>query len=133
MYLVQQASELMSRRFIVLPAAATVAETLAKVAPVPGTHVVVSDGGHIVGYVRFGTIPYMPDAYAGQTLRELMATDFAIAGETNIFNTVITRMNQRGRTFVIVVRGNGVPRPEDVAGIIDAQEIATAVLKNHYA
>jgi CIC family chloride channel protein len=133
MYLVQQAKELMSGHFIVLPADMPVADALAHVASVPGTHIVVNDGGRIAGYVRFGATPYTPEAYSGQTLHDLMATDFAVAGETNIFNTVISRMNQRGRTFVIVVRGNGVPRPEDVSGVIDAQEIASAVLKNHYA
>jgi hypothetical protein len=43
-------------------------------------------------------------------------------------------MNRRDHSFAIVVNGKTrVPRPEDVVGVIAAQEISAAVIANHYA
>ena len=77
---------------------------------------------------------YAPDRYAGQTLREVVAEDFVIAPQASILNTIISRMNRRGRSLAIVVsRPSGIPRPEDVVGVIASSEIANAVIANHYA
>ncbi|MYZ50174.1 CBS domain-containing protein [Rhizobiales bacterium L72] len=134
MYLVQQAQDLMSRNFLVLPAETKVADALTAIAGSPGTHLVVTEEGRIVGFVRFGSVPYAPSAVAEQTLADLISDDFVIAPETSILNTIIARMSRRQRSFAIVVRSAGaVPRPEDVVGVIDAPEIAGAVIRNHYA
>jgi CIC family chloride channel protein len=133
MYLVRQARELMSRDFIVLPIDTPLAKALAEMETHDGRHIVISDGPRIAGFARLGAI-YKPDPAAGETLRAVLADDFVIAPETNILNAIITRMNRRGRTLAIVVGGPaGVPRPEDVVGVIDATEIAAAVIANHYA
>ncbi len=133
MYLVQQARDLMSTRFVVLPAESKVEEALKVVSDQPGTHIVVSEGGRILGYVRFGSVPYKP-AHGKQTLRDLVSTDFVIAPETSILNTIVSRMSRRDRGFAIVVKPAGaVPRPDDVVGVIDSPEIAGAVIRNHYA
>ena len=43
-------------------------------------------------------------------------------------------MNRRRRSLAIVVdRASGIPRPDDVVGVIGAAEIADAVIANHYA
>ena len=57
-----------------------------------------------------------------------------ISPETSILNSIISRMNRRGRSVAIIVdRPAGVPRPDDVVGVIAAPEIAGAVIANHYA
>ncbi len=100
----------------------------------PGMHIIVSDGPRIAGVARLSAGSYVPDRYAGQTLASVMADDFVIAPDTAILNAIITRMNRRDRGLAIVVdRPSGIPRPEDVVGVIAAQEIASAVIANHYA
>jgi len=136
MYLVRQAKELMATNFVVLPIDMTVSDALkALPAEMDGPiHVIVEDEGRIAGFVRFGTIPYMADRRAHQTLREIMSSDYVIASQTHILNSVITRMNQRNRSYAIVVAGPGVvPRTENIVGVIDTSEIAEAVISNHYA
>ena len=64
----------------------------------------------------------------------LVEDDFVVAPDTSILNAIITRMNRRNRaTAIIVNRPSGIPRPEDIVGIIDSNEIAGAVIANHYA
>ncbi len=133
MYLVQQARDLMSQKFVVLPADTDIQAALDVVAANPGAHIVVSDDGRIFGFVRFGSVPYKP-AKGKQILRDIVSSDFVIAPETSILNTIVTRMSRRERTFAIVVKpGGAVPRPADVVGVIDSAEIAAAVIRNHYA
>ena len=63
-----------------------------------------------------------------------MSSDYVIAAQTHILNSVITRMNQRNRSYAIVVDGPGVvPRTDNIVGVIDTTEIANAVITNHYA
>ncbi|WP_430511692.1 hypothetical protein [Pannonibacter phragmitetus] len=70
---------------------------------------------------------------AGQTLRNLLSSDFVVAPEDNILNSVISRMNARKRSYALIVAGDGrIPRPDDVVGVVDAPEIAEAVIANHY-
>jgi CIC family chloride channel protein len=134
MYLVRQAQELMNRNFVVLPLDTTIASALARIADRPGAHIIVSDGARIAGVARLTAGSYAPDRYSEQTLQSVVAEDYVIAPETSIFNTIITRMNRRDRSLAIVVNGKArVPRPEDVVGVIAAQEISAAVIANHYA
>jgi CIC family chloride channel protein len=134
MYLVRQAQELMNRDFIVLPIDTTIASALAQLAERPDAHVIVSDGPRIAGVARLAAGSYAPDRYSEQTLQSVVAEDYVIAPETSILNTIITRMNRRDRSLAIVVNGKiRVPRPEDVVGVIAAQEISAAVIANHYA
>jgi len=136
MYLVRQVKELMAKNFIVLPIDTTVSDALkALPADIEGPiHVIAEDEGRIAGYVRFGTIPYRADRRAHQTLREIMSSDYVIAAQTHILNSVITRMSQRNRSYAIVVDGPGVvPRTDNIVGVIDTNEIANAVIANHYA
>jgi CIC family chloride channel protein len=134
MYLVRQAKEIMARNFIVLPIDMPIADALAAVSEKGQVHVIAADGQRIAGFVRFGTIPYVADRLAGQTLREVLSSDYVIAPQTNILNSIISRMNQRNRSYAIIVGGDAVvPRPDDVVGVIDSTEIADAVVANHYS
>ena len=134
MYLVRQARELMNKDFIVLPIATSIADALTKIAERPGAHIIVSDGPRIAGVARLTAGSYTPDRYAGQTLESITADNFVISQETAILNTVISRMNRRNRNFCIVVSDRvRIPRAEDVVGVIAANEIANAVISNHYA
>lgn len=133
MYLVQQARELMATNVKILPIDMAVEEALHVVANEGIDHVIAADGARIAGYVRFGTVPYAPDRYAGQTLKDLLRTDYVVSPKFSILNTIISRMNQRGRSFAIITdTAARVPRLDDVVGVIDRTEIADAVIANHY-
>lgn len=132
MYLVRQAKELMSRAFVVLPIETPVKEALDIVAGKNAKHIVVSEDGRIAGFARLSG-SYSPDRYSGETLKSLIADDFVIAASSTILNSIIARMNGRSRSLAIVIEpGSGVPRPQDIVGIIDSAEIASAVIANHY-
>jgi len=134
MYLVRQARELMNRNFIILPIETSITQALAEIADHPGIHIIVSDGPRIAGVAQLTAGSYVPDRHAGQTLSAVVAEDFVIAPEASILNTIIARMNRRARNLAIVVaRPSGIPRPEDVVGVIAAAEISGAVIANHYA
>lgn len=123
----------MNRNFKVLPQDMLVAEAINAIDP-NTTKVLVSDGQRLSGFVRFGTIGYRIEKVARQRLGDLSSSDFIIAAERSNLNDVITRMNRRGRYYAIVVKGErGVPRPDDAIGIIDYEEVARAVIENHYA
>ncbi len=75
-----------------------------------------------------------PTVSSSQTLRSLISTDFVVAPENSVLNTIIGRMSKRKRSFAVVVRTDArVPRPEDIVGIIAEHQIAQAVVRNHYA
>lgn len=133
MFLVQPVTAIMSRSFEVLPADMRLAEALKRIDS-EQTRIIVSDGQRLAGFVRFGTISHRPDRRSRLSLGDITSNAFVIATERNTLNEVITRMNRRSRSFAIVIRGDrgGVPRPDDITGIIDREEIAQAVIQNHY-
>ncbi|MBO0343676.1 chloride channel protein [Roseibium sp. CAU 1637] len=134
MYLVRQARELMATKVKILPIDMPVNDALQIVMDEEIEHVIVAEGARIAGYVRFGSVPYVPDRYAGQTLKDLVRTDYVVSPKFSILNTVISRMHQRGRSYAIITdTSSRVPRPDDVVGVIDRTEIADAVISNHYA
>ncbi|SON56952.1 H(+)/Cl(-) exchange transporter ClcA [Hartmannibacter diazotrophicus] len=133
MFLVQPAREAMSTAFTVFPDDMSVQEMLKSLPAEGRQHVVVSEGGRIAGFIRIGRIPYQPDRFAGQTLADIVTRDFVLAADSSTLNTVMTRMSKRQRTFAVIIKeGPGVPRPEDIVGVIDEPEIAGALVRNHY-
>ncbi|WP_036488189.1 chloride channel protein [Pseudovibrio exalbescens] len=134
MYLVQQSHDLMAKNFLILSSSMSVTDAISKMTQSDASHVIVADGDHILGYVRFGTVLYRADTLEAQTLHDVVQHDFLVAPETTLLNTVISRMNKRSRGYCIVVQNaKGIPRVEDVVGVIDRTEIADAVIANHYA
>ena len=132
MFMVQPVTEVMSKTFEILPGAMTVSEALKRI-DVETSRVILTDGNRITGFVRFGTIPYRADRFATQTLDDIGSSEFILASTIHNLNTVITRMNRRNRSYAIVVsETRGVPRPEDIAGVISREELANAVVRNHY-
>ncbi|MEO9789687.1 MAG: chloride channel protein [Aurantimonas coralicida] len=132
MFMVQPVTDVMSKTFEILPGAMTVSEALKRI-DVETSRVILTDGNRITGFVRFGTIPYRADRFATQTLDDIGSSEFILASTVHNLNTVITRMNRRNRSYAIVVsETRGVPRPEDIAGVISREELANAVVRNHY-
>ena len=134
MYLVRQARELMSRDFIVLPIDTPVSRGAEGDRRQAGAHIIVSDGPRIAGVARLDGRPYAPDRYAGETLRVGRSDEFRHrAGEPHPQHDHLPHEPARAALAIVVNRPSGVPRPEDVVGVIAATEIANAVIANHYS
>ena len=134
MYLIQPAGELMTTVFKTISADASVPEAIRVLGLDKASHLVTSDGNHIAGYMRPNRMIYELEPDSDETIRHFMRTDFVIARETDTMNDVITRMNRHNVKIALVVSNKtGVPRIDDVSGIIDVRELASAVVENHYA
>ncbi len=130
MFLVRHANEVMDRDIIVASADSGFDELLAR--PDNGgrlRHVVVTDDGHILGVMRVNTAlrPASSGLQPGTPLRTLASPNFTIVGKDEVMFDVIRRMWRKGATMALVVRGEGVPRPVDVLGVITKEHVGDSV------
>jgi len=132
LYLVQQAKSIMEAQFIVADPGAKLLDVLSAVQP--GVDVtppiVVARDNRICGIVpvRSGLWPQaLRDP--SLTVDALAKPDFVLARETDLLSRVFARMNRHGRSAAIVVGGAGVPRREDIRGVITKRSIADAVIQ----
>jgi CIC family chloride channel protein len=131
MFLVRHAGEVMDKDIIVAPADMTFDELLAR----PDNngrlrHVVVGDEGRILGVLRVNTSfrSARTGAQSGLTLRDLASRDFTIVGETDVVFDVIRRLSRRKAIMALVVKDQqGVPRADDVLGVISKEHVADSV------
>jgi CIC family chloride channel protein len=131
MFLVRPAGEVMDRDVHVLPMTMRFDDFL-NLPEHDGQfrHVVVTDGGRIVGVLRVNTAlrSGLAGASTGVTLGEVALKTFTIAHENDIMFSVIGRMSRRQAAMVIVVKSNqGIPRISDICGIIAKEHIADSV------
>lgn len=130
MFLVRHAGEVMDRDVIVAEADSGFDALLAR----PDNagrlrHVVVADGGHIVGVIRVNTAlrPASAGMQPGVTLREIASDKFTIVREDEVVFDVIRRIWRRKATMALVTGGQGVPRAGDVLGVITKEHVADSV------
>jgi chloride channel protein, CIC family len=130
MFLVRRAKEVMDTEVILAPAEMSFDAFLAQ----PGhegrmRHVVVIDGSHILGVLRVNTA--LRDVSAGSsstlTMRDIASRNFTIVRENDIVFDVIQRIWRRRAVMALVIQGGGVPRPDDIAGVITKEHIADSV------
>lgn len=131
MFLVRHAKEVMDEDILVLPAELSFDEFLRR-PDLSGKmhHVVVSEGGRIVGVqrVNVGLRHGLEGADTGITLGSVARKDFTIARDEDVMFDVIERMWRRGAIMAVVVKGAGrTPRAENVVGIISKEHVADSV------
>ena len=92
-------------------------------------HLAVTEGNRIIGVLRVNTaLRRAPDgARSSVTLGDLASRNFTIVREDDIVFDVIQRIWRKNAVMALVVRGRGVPRPEDVAGVITKEHVADSV------
>ena len=130
MFLVRRAAEVMDTDVIVAPATMSFDAFLAE--PEHNgrmRHVVVTEDHRIVGVLRVNTaLRQASEAGRGSvTLGAIASHAFTIVRESDIVFDVIRRIWRRQATMALVVRGRGVPRPEDIAGVITKEHVADSV------
>jgi CIC family chloride channel protein len=130
MFLVRHAVEVMDKDVILADGSSGFDELLAR----PDNngrlrHVVVHDGGRIVGVMRVNTSlrSGSPVVQPGVALHDLASRDFTIVRKNDVVFDVIRRIWQRRAIMALVTSARGVPRAGDVLGVITKEHVADSV------
>jgi chloride channel protein, CIC family len=130
MFLVRRASEAMDTDVVVLPADTSFDEFL-RWPDHDGRmrHVVTTRRGRLYGVIRVNTSLSrgLEGARTGVTLGDVSSRNFIVVGEDKVVFDVIERMWRKHAVMTIVVNGHGVPRGEDVVGVITKEHVADSV------
>jgi chloride channel protein, CIC family len=130
MFLVRSARDVMDVDIQVLPAETSFDEFLRQPEHAGRLrHVVVIDKGHIAGVIRVNTglRRGLEASTTGVSLGDVASRNFTVVGENDTAFDVIRRMWRRNAIMAVVVRGRGVPRASDVAGVITKEHVADSV------
>ena len=132
MFLVRRAREVMDTDVLVLPARDQLRRFLRRARSTRAgmRHVVVTDKGRIFGVLRVNT-----GAAARPRGRPAPASRWATSpagispscARTMVAFDVIDRMWRKEAMMAVVVRGRGVPRRDDVVGVITKEHVADSV------
>jgi CIC family chloride channel protein len=130
MFLVRSAREVMDADIQVLPAEDSFDEYLRQPEHAGRLrYVVVTDKGHLFGVIRVNTglRRGLENANTGVSLGDVANRNFTVVREEDTAFDVIRRMWRRNAIMAVVVRGRGVPRGSDVAGVITKEHVADSV------
>jgi len=91
--------------------------------------VVVTHNGRIFGVIRVNTglRQGLEGAHTGVTLGEVANRNFVVAPKDEAVFDVIERIWRKDAVMALVVAARGVPRPEDVLGVITKEHVADSV------
>ena len=130
MFLVRRASEVMDSDVLLLPSETSFDDFLLR----PENegrmrHVVVTHNGRIFGVIRVNTglRQGLEGAHTGVTLGEVANRNFVVAPKDEAVFDVIERIWRKDAVMALVVAARGVPRPEDVLGVITKEHVADSV------
>jgi chloride channel protein, CIC family len=130
MFLVRTAKDVMDKEVIVAPAGMRLEELLALPACRGGMpHVIVAEGHRIVGVLHVTTtLARLAQGTGAEiVLREIASRSFTIVRENDIAFDVIQRLLRRRAVMALVMHGEGVARPANIAGVITKEHVADSV------
>jgi CIC family chloride channel protein len=133
MFLVRRAGDVMDGDMLVLPhdmafdAFLRLPEHLGRL-----RHVVVTRNDRILGVLRVNTALRrgLEGSFTGLSLGDVASPQFTIAHSEDVMFNVIGRMWRRHAVMTVVVRGEGIPRPADVIGLITKEHVADSVAES---
>lgn len=130
MFLVRRAKEVMDTDVVLAPAEMSFNALLSQ----PDNdgqirYVAVTENNHILGVLRINTAlrHASEGAHSSVALREIVSHNFTIVREDDIVFDVIRRIWNKKAVMALVVRGRGVPRPENITGVITKEHVADSV------
>jgi chloride channel protein, CIC family len=132
MFLVRPAREVMETNVVIAPGKMTFEELLR----LPGQegrfrHVAVCDGNRIYGVLRVNmALRRASEEQQSLTLAELASRRFTIVRQDDVVFDVMKRIWRKGAIMALVVRGRGIARPKDIAGVITKEHVADSVASN---
>jgi len=130
MFLVRSAREVMDADIQVLAAEQSFDEYLRQPEHAGRLrYVVVTEKGHLFGVIRVNTglRRGLESTNTGVSLGDVANRNFTVVREDETAFDVIRRMWRRNAIMAVVVRGRGVPRGSDVAGVITKEHVADSV------
>ncbi|ANN58747.1 chloride channel protein [Mesorhizobium loti NZP2037] len=130
MFLVRHAREVMDPDIMVLAAEQSFDDFLREhEAEGRLRHVVVTRGDQIFGVLRVNTglRRGLGTTHTGVTLGEIANRDFTIVSDEMVASDVIERIWRKNAFMAVVVRGSGIPRADDVVGVITREHVANSV------
>ena len=130
MFLVRRAREVMDTDVVLAPAEMTFDAFLAQPDHAGRMrHIAIIDGNRILGVLRVNTAlrEVSEGTPSGVTLRDIASRDFTIVREDDIVFDVIQRMWRKRATMALVLRGRGVARAGNIAGVITKEHVADSV------
>jgi len=131
MFLVRRAREVMDTDIQVLAALASFDDYVRQPEHAGRLrHVVVTDkNGHLDGVIRVNTglRRGLESTHTGLSLGDVASHNFTVVTEEDTVFDVIRRMWRRKAIMAVVVRGRGIPRGSDVAGVITKEHVADSV------
>ena len=131
LYLVQQAQDVMERRFLVAKAGATLNEVLAAEDEDDTRAIVVERDGRIAGLVppRSGLWREARND-PNLTVDRFVETRPVVCRDTDLLRLALARLKRHRSGAAIVFHGPGRPRAQDVVGVITKRAIADTVIDN---
>ena len=132
MFLVRRANEVMETDVVLAPTDMTFDAFLSR----PDNngrmrHLAVIEGNRIVGVLRVNTALRRSSPKeardSGVKLRDIASRNFTIVREDDIVFDVIQRIWRKQAAMALVVRGSGIPRPENIVGVITKEHVADSV------
>ncbi len=132
LYLVQQAQDIMERRFILAKAGSTLRECMGWEDVDDLRAIIVEQDGRIVGLVppRSGIWRESvnnPD----RPVEEFVEKRLVVCRDVDLLSQVLARLKRHGAGAAIVFHGEHRPRASDVVGVITKRAIADAVIDNY--
>jgi CIC family chloride channel protein len=132
MFLVRRAGEVMDKDMLVLRDDTPFGEFLRLPHKTRLRHVVIVHGDRVVGVLRVNTALRRAPTESATSIRigEAASADFVVARRDDIMFNVINRMWRHKASMTVVVQGNGVPRAQDIIGVITKEHIADSVAES---
>jgi chloride channel protein, CIC family len=131
LYLVQQAQDIMERRFILAKAGASLKETLGEDTAEDSRAIIVEREGRVVGLVPPRSGLWMesiknPDI----AIDKFVESKIVVCRDVDILSLVFARLKRHRAGAAIVFSGDDRPRTNDIVGVITKRAIADAVIDN---
>jgi chloride channel protein, CIC family len=129
LYLVQQAQDIMERRFILAPAGSTLRECIGWEDVDDLRAIIVEDDGRIVGLIppRSGLWRESVNN-PNRLVDDFVEKRAVVCRDVDLLSLVLARLKRRGAGAAIVFKGSRRPRAADVVGVITKRAIADAVI-----
>ena len=132
LYLVQQAQDVMERRFILAEAGTTLQESMRREDVDDLRAIIVARQGKIVELVPPRSGLWRESiSNADQLIDDFVEKDLVVCRDVDLLSLVLARLRRHRSGAALVFRGNRRPRVEDVVGVITKRAIADAVIDNY--
>jgi CIC family chloride channel protein len=132
LYLVQQAKDIMERRFILAKAGSTLREAMGWEDVDDLRAIIVEREGRIVGLIPPRSGLWREGASnAGRLVDDFVEKRMVVCRDVDLLSLALARLKRHRSGAAIVFQGENRPRASDIVGVITKRAIADAVIENY--